>query len=317
MSSPASYRRFVVLSLVFAVVGALAVPAAANGAFDDDGSVHESDINFIAALGITQGCNPPDNDEYCPDDPVTREQMASFLRRTFDLPAGPDAFGDDDGSVHEDDINAIAAAGITFGCNPPQNDEYCPTDPVTRAQMASFVVRAMGDVTSFNAPIFDDAFRGEVHTADINALAGLGITRGCNPPQNDEYCPHQAVTRAEMASFLARTVRLGDARPPDVEITSPEHLATIITQADPGAGTFAADVTFVASATDPDGDAVTGYRWDSSVDGTLGMGNPLDATLTIPAGQTSSQPFISVVATDETGLFSGHEIQLKLILPSP
>jgi hypothetical protein len=45
--------------------------------------------------------------------------------------------------VFEDDINAIALAGITLGCNPPTNDRYCPDANVTREQMASFIVRAV------------------------------------------------------------------------------------------------------------------------------------------------------------------------------
>jgi hypothetical protein len=70
--------------------------------------------------------------------------MAAFLKRAFSLPTTTtDFFGDDDGSVFENDINAIAAAGITLGCNPPVNDSYCPTANVTREQMASFLVRAV------------------------------------------------------------------------------------------------------------------------------------------------------------------------------
>ena len=62
------------------------------------------------------------------------------------LPAATmDYFVDDAGSVFEADINAIAAAGITLGCNPPTNDRYCPTDNVTRAQMAAFLRRALDD----------------------------------------------------------------------------------------------------------------------------------------------------------------------------
>jgi hypothetical protein len=38
-------------------------------------------------------------------------------------------FTDDNGSLHEPDIEAVAAAGITRGCNPPANTEYCPHDP--------------------------------------------------------------------------------------------------------------------------------------------------------------------------------------------
>ena len=93
----------------------------------------EDDINEIAALGITRGCNPPANTNYCPDGHVTRGQMAAFLNRTLDLPPTEvDAFVDDDDSVFEDDINRLAAAGITKGCNPPANDAFCPDDKVTR-----------------------------------------------------------------------------------------------------------------------------------------------------------------------------------------
>jgi hypothetical protein len=112
---------------------------------DDDGSVFEADINRIAAAGITLGCNPPANDRFCPDDPVTRGAMAAFLNRALTLdPTGIDYFTDDDGSVFEADINRIAAAGITLGCNPPANDHYCPNRVVTRAEMATFLTRALG-----------------------------------------------------------------------------------------------------------------------------------------------------------------------------
>lgn len=318
-TSARSSRRLFVLAVTMSVLATVAVPAAAVGVFeDDDGNVHEADIEFIASIGITFGCNPPDNDQYCPDDLVTRAQMASFLARTFGVSASSENhFTDDDGNVHEGNINAIADAGITVGCNPPANTSYCPNDFVTRAQMATFIIRGLGDVEPFNAPIFNDVLRGETHTGNINALAGVDVTRGCNQPDNDLYCPFDFVTRAQMASFLARLVRLGDSRPPDVEITSPAHLSTIMTESDASTNQFVADVTFTASAMDPNGDAIASYRWDSTVGGFLGTGNPLEATLVIPQGETSSQPFISVVATDDTGLFSGAEIQVKLIMPSP
>ena len=111
---------------------------------DDDGSTHEANINKIAAAGITVGCNPPDSDRFCGGLAVTRAQMASFLARALDLPdTDTDYFVDDDGSTHEANINKIAAAGITVGCNPPDSDRYCLTQPVTRAHMASFLARAL------------------------------------------------------------------------------------------------------------------------------------------------------------------------------
>lgn len=107
---------------------------------DDADSVFEGDINSITGVGITTGCNPPTSSLYCTDDPLTRGQMAAFLRRTLSLPAGPDAFSDDRDSVFEDDINALAAAGIAKGCS---DSGFCPDDRITRAQMASFLVRAL------------------------------------------------------------------------------------------------------------------------------------------------------------------------------
>ncbi len=111
---------------------------------DVGNSVHYANIVYIANLGVTRGCNPPDNNRFCPGDSVTREQMASFLVRALDLPpASQDRFVDDGRSVHEKNINALAEAGITRGCNPPKNDRYCPGEPVSREQMASFLARVI------------------------------------------------------------------------------------------------------------------------------------------------------------------------------
>ena len=88
----------------------------------------EDDINVIAAFGITRGCNPPDNTSYCPDGHGTRGQMVAFRNRGLNLsPTDIDAFADGDDSVFEDDINRIAAAGITKGHNPPADDAFCPS----------------------------------------------------------------------------------------------------------------------------------------------------------------------------------------------
>jgi hypothetical protein len=118
----------------------------ASGTFvDDDGNTFEADIEWLAAEGITKGCNPPVNDRYCPDDLVTRGQMAAFIVRALDLSAGAgdDLFIDDDGSTFENDIDRLGTAGVTKGCNPPTNNRYCPDDFVTRGQMAAFIHRAL------------------------------------------------------------------------------------------------------------------------------------------------------------------------------
>jgi hypothetical protein len=112
---------------------------------DDQGHPFEAAIDRIATAGIALGCDPPANDRYCPDQDMTRGQMAMMLARAFELPSPTnDYFLDDDGLVSESAINRIAEAGVTRGCNPPAGDNFCPNAPVTRAQMATFLTRALG-----------------------------------------------------------------------------------------------------------------------------------------------------------------------------
>ena len=116
-----------------------------NGTFcDDDTSIFENAIEKIAAAGITLGCNPPANTNFCPDLYVTRGEMAAFLSRALNLPASNAIdFIDDNHSIFESSIQKIAAAGITLGCNPPANTKFCPGEYVTRGQMAAFLTRAL------------------------------------------------------------------------------------------------------------------------------------------------------------------------------
>jgi hypothetical protein len=182
--------------------------APTSGRFiDDDGSIFEADIERLAAAGITRGCNPPTNDRFCPDASVTRGQMAAFLVRALGLADGGGiSFTDDDGSIFETDIEKLATAGITKGCNPPVNDRYCPDDSVTRGQMAAFLVRALGLTANASHGFVDD--NGSIFETDIERLATAGITKGCNPPVNDRYCPTDPVTRGQMAAFLSRAIGL-------------------------------------------------------------------------------------------------------------
>ncbi len=172
---------------------------------DDNSSIFESDIEWLAAEGITKGCNPPVNDHYCPNDFVTRGQMAAFLVRAFGYTddGGGNKFVDDNTSVFEGDIDRLATAGVTKGCNPPVNDHYCPNDFVTRGQMAAFLVRAFGYTDDGGGNKFVDD-NTSVFEGDIDRLATAGVTKGCNPPVNDHYCPNDFVTRGQMAAFLHR-----------------------------------------------------------------------------------------------------------------
>jgi glucose/arabinose dehydrogenase len=156
-----------------------------------------NEILWLYYEGITGGCG---GGRFCPNGTVTREQMASFLARALRLPATTqDFFDDDEASQHEGDINRLAAAGITGGCD---TDRFCPRANVTRAQMASFLVRAFKLPASSTDSFTDD--EGNIHENSINALARSGITGGCDAAR---YCPNAFVTRGQMAAFLERAHR--------------------------------------------------------------------------------------------------------------
>jgi hypothetical protein len=121
-------------------------PPVGAGFVDMAGSVFGDDVASVAEAGITRGCDPPANSRFCPDDDVTRGQMAAFLARGLglDAAASEGRFVDAAESVFAADIDRVAQAGITLGCNPPDNDRFCPDDIVTRGQMATFIARALG-----------------------------------------------------------------------------------------------------------------------------------------------------------------------------
>ena len=120
------------------------LPASPGDAFtDDDSSVHHFAINRLAEVGILHGLG---GDAYGPDADVTRGQIATLIVNAHELvtgsslPAGDDAFDDDDGSVHESAINKAAAAGLARGIAPRT---FAPDQPASREQVASFLARAL------------------------------------------------------------------------------------------------------------------------------------------------------------------------------
>lgn len=218
--------RMVQLVLVLIALSALIMlaalnVAAADDAFtDDDHSVFERDIDDLAAIGVTFGCNPPDNDRYCPGQFFTRGQGAAFVRRALDIEwTGRDYFLDDEDSVFENDINALRAAGIAYGCNPPQNWYFCPDEPITRGEMTALLRRALlattnADKGDFNpsGEVFVDV-DGSVFERDINALGKANIALSCEDPLtpathqlNPEFCPDDLMTRGQAAGFMRRAL---------------------------------------------------------------------------------------------------------------
>lgn len=176
---------------------------------DDDGSIFEAAIDKLGLSGISKGCNPPFNDEFCPTQNVTRGQMAAFLSRALGYTddGGGDLFTDDDGHLFESSIDKLGAAGVTLGCNPPANTRFCPDQLVSRGQMAAFLVRALGYTDDGGGDLFIDD-DSSVFESAIDKLGTAGVTLGCNPPTNDRFCPTLNVSRAQMAAFLARALDL-------------------------------------------------------------------------------------------------------------
>ncbi len=179
-----------------AVIGSAPAPvAAAAPTFSDiAGSRFRTQIEWLAAEGITNGCG---GGRFCPDGLVTRAQMASFLVRFLDVPpSSADPFTDDERSRHESAINALAAANLTFGCG---SSTFCPNGRVTRAQMATFLSRAARLPAAPGDHFVDD--ERSKHEDRINRAAAAGVTAGCG---TYAYCPDGVLTRAQMAAFLYR-----------------------------------------------------------------------------------------------------------------
>ncbi len=179
-------------------------------AFTDvaEGSPFYRDIGKLAARGVTLGCN---GSNYCPDQVVTREQMAAFIIRALGefnppTPAMQRFLDVPPSNPFYNFIDRMAVLNITLGCDA---NNYCPTASVTREQMAAFLLRAKGEP---NPPLppsqrFNDVPPSNPFYNFIDRMAVLSITLGCsaNPPL---YCPTGEVTRAQMAAFLVRAFNL-------------------------------------------------------------------------------------------------------------
>ncbi len=173
----------------------------------DPASVHARAIDCLAWYGISRGRA---DRAYDPGATVSRGQLASFLVRELEaaglhLPEDvPDAFYDDDGDVHENDINRLADAGVVLGRTP---NIYGPSVPVARDAMATFLMRAYtaatGTVLTSRSDFFDDD-TGDVHESAIDAAARYGIATGTGVRRFDPQVP---VRRDQMASFLTRLLQ--------------------------------------------------------------------------------------------------------------
>jgi hypothetical protein len=161
---------------------------------DIPGDPHEPNVERITLAAFAGGLG---GGLYGPNQGVSRGQMATFLARALALaPVAEGPFTDVAGTPHEQNINAVAAAGVAGGF---PDGTFKPGEGVTRGQMATFLANALGLEPVADGPFTDT--EGDAHEGNINAVAAAGIAGGF---PDGAYRPLNGVTRGQMATFLAR-----------------------------------------------------------------------------------------------------------------
>jgi len=172
--------------------------------------IFHADVEKVFRHGITAGCGAGN---YCRNDAVSRAQMAVFLLKaehgsTYVPPPCAGIFDDVDcPSQFADWIERLSVEGITGGCG---GGNYCPTSPVTRQQMAAFLLKTEHGSAFLPPPcasVFDDVECPSLFADWIEQLYAEGITGGCSASPL-LYCPGSFNTRGQMAVFLVKTFSL-------------------------------------------------------------------------------------------------------------
>lgn len=187
------------------------IQAAANPAQQfGDVPISHPFYDFISVMrdkAITAGCT---GSTYCPDAVTTRGQMAVFIIRallggdSFAFPATPYFTDVAAGHPFFKWIQKMRELGITTGCTATT---YCPDSPVTRGQMAAFIVRARlglagGDPLAFpSAAFFGDVPGTHPFYGFVQKMRQLAVTSGCTA---SSYCPDSETTRGQMSVFIVR-----------------------------------------------------------------------------------------------------------------
>jgi hypothetical protein len=215
------------VSTVVGVVGGAAPPAGAavrdvsqfacapglTTPFTDvGGTTHAEAIACAVHYALTSGTSPT---TFSPSAVVSRGQMATFLvhllfeGQDVGPGEGPPTFTDTAGSPHEASIEVVAELGIAQGTTATT---FSPSEPVSRAQMATFLLRTLELIGHEPAGPAPDAFvddDGSPHESAIDEITALGIAAGVGP---GSYAPGGTVSRGAMTSFLVRVLDLGIER---------------------------------------------------------------------------------------------------------
>jgi hypothetical protein len=183
------------------------------GASFADVAVSSPFYRFVEAIlhkNVTSGCAAT---TYCPASATTRGQMAVFvLAARSPVVYTPPACGAtpmfSDVPVSSPFcrwVEELARRGVTSGCAPGL---YCPTATVTREQMAVFVLRTLDpslNPPACGTPVFADVPASSAFCPWIEDLVRRRVVTGCGA---GNFCPTAAVSREQMAVFLAVTYGL-------------------------------------------------------------------------------------------------------------
>ena len=217
----ATTRIVAVAATAAIVAAALVANASAQDRYTDiAASVHTANIEELDEVGLFDGTECGAR-RFCPDDPVKRWAVAVWLVRAIDgedpQPMSESRFADvDDDEWWMPYAERLADLGVTMGCrtNPLS---FCPNEAVSRAQMASFLVRAFRLKRAAPAGFTDT--KGNHHESNIDALSASGITLGCRTSPL-RFCPGASVSRGQMASFINRGLN------GDTSVTGPTATTT-------------------------------------------------------------------------------------------
>ena len=173
-------------------------------------------VDTLARNGVTAGCG---GGNYCRNQSVTRAQMAVFLLKgehgsSYAPPPCTGLFPDVEclptPAFAVNWIEQLSNEGITGGCG---GGDYCPGNPVTRAQMAVFLLKGEHG-SSYTPPACSGLFADVACAPNpafavnwIEELYNEGVTGGCATSPL-RYCPGTSVTRGQMAVFLVKTFQL-------------------------------------------------------------------------------------------------------------
>ena len=182
---------------------------AENETFQDlpAGSRGYEEANLLFDAGITQGCSESPR-LFCPHCPTNRRAMMVLLVRAMGLDTSnppPTATFDDVpvGSFGFAEIEAGFSNHVVFGCG---DGNFCPDDPVTRAQAASFLSRIQGWPEATPAtPTYEDVDEGSTHYTAIETITERCVTDGCD---EDRFCPDRSLSRINAAIFITRAFNL-------------------------------------------------------------------------------------------------------------